>query len=54
MSIFQKNLVKLQCSTCKNVNYWTRRNKKTVTEKLEMSKYCKHCKQHTIHKEVRK
>jgi len=47
----QENLVKLQCSVCKQINYHSSRNKKTIKVKLEMEKYCKHCKKHTTHKE---
>ena len=49
----QDNLVKMQCGVCKNINYWTTKNKKTVTKKLEMSKHCKHCREHKSHKEIK-
>jgi len=48
------NLVKMRCSECKNINYYTSRNKKKIKEKLEMKKYCKFCKSHTLHKEMKK
>jgi len=50
----QDSLLKMQCSVCKNVNYWTSKNKKLVTKKLEYSKFCKHCRKHTPHKETKK
>lgn len=50
----QKNLIKLQCASCKRINYYTRKNKKTVVEKIELKKYCKWCKKHTPHKESKK
>jgi large subunit ribosomal protein L33 len=48
-------LVKLQCSQCKNINYYTRKSKKFAStgKKLELKKYCKHCKKHTLHKEIK-
>ncbi|NJD03885.1 MAG: 50S ribosomal protein L33 [Ruminiclostridium sp.] len=49
----QDNLAKLECTNCKNLNYYTRRNKKTIKTRLEMKKYCKHCKKHTMHKETK-
>lgn len=49
----QDNLVKLECKECRQVNYHTSRNKKTVKQKLEMKKYCKHCRKHTPHKEIK-
>lgn len=52
-SKFSDNLVRLKCTECSRTNYFTRRNKKT-TEKLELKKYCKWEKKHTVHKEVKK
>ena len=31
----------LQCTECKNRNYYTDKNKKTTTERLEFKKFCK-------------
>ena len=50
----QPNLVKMQCSACKRINYWTRKNKKLVERKLDLKKYCKWCRKHTGHKETKK
>ena len=44
----------MQCPVCKNVNYWTTKNKKTVTKKLGFSKFCNSCRKHTDHKEIKK
>ncbi|MDY0302161.1 MAG: 50S ribosomal protein L33 [Candidatus Moranbacteria bacterium] len=49
-----ENLVKMRCTECKNINYYTGRNKKKIKEKLEMKKHCKFCKTHTLHKEMKK
>jgi len=43
----------LACSDCKNRNYTTTRNKKTMTEKLELKKFCPSCRKHTPHKETK-
>jgi len=53
MAKAKENLVKLRCTVCKNINYYTNRNKKKIKEKLELKKFCKFCKKHTIHKEMR-
>jgi len=45
--------VHLSCTECKRRNYSTTKNKRTTTEKLEMRKYCRFCKKHTVHKEVK-
>ncbi|MFC1700774.1 50S ribosomal protein L33 [Patescibacteria group bacterium] len=50
----QDHLVKLQCNDCKKINYYTTRNKKKVPDKLELKKFCKNCKKHTPHKEMKK
>jgi len=49
----QDNLVKLECTECRAVNYQTFRNKKKVKEKLLVNKYCKVCRKHTAHKETK-
>ena len=46
-----REIVTMQCPECKNRNYSTTKNKKTNTEKLELSKYCRFCRKHTAHKE---
>jgi large subunit ribosomal protein L33 len=48
-----RELITLQCGECKRRNYTSSRNKKTQTERLEISKYCKFCRKHTLHKEVK-
>jgi large subunit ribosomal protein L33 len=48
-----RDIITLACSECKNRNYTTTRNKKTMTEKLELSKFCPSCRKHTQHKETK-
>ncbi|MCR4284254.1 MAG: 50S ribosomal protein L33 [Parcubacteria group bacterium CG10_big_fil_rev_8_21_14_0_10_38_31] len=50
----QPQLIKLQCTECKRVNYWSRKNKKLVERKIELNKFCKWCKAHKKHKEIKK
>ncbi|MDO8492058.1 MAG: 50S ribosomal protein L33 [bacterium] len=50
----QPNLIKLQCSICKRVNYWSRKNKKTVEKKIELKKFCNWCRKYILHKETKK
>ena len=49
----KENLVKLRCVECKEINYYTSRNKKKIKEKLELNKFCKKCRKHTEHKEMK-
>jgi len=48
-----REVVHLGCEVCTRRNYHTTKNKKTTTQKLELKKYCKWCKKHTIHKEMK-
>ncbi len=45
--------VTLACTECKQRNYCTKKNKKNDPDRLEMNKYCKFCKKHTLHKETK-
>ena len=49
----QDNMIKLECTECKRVNYFSRKNKKTLKDRLELKKFCKFCKKHTLHKETK-
>ncbi len=48
-----RDIVTLACSECKNRNYTTTRNKKTMTDRVELKKFCSTCRKHTTHKEIR-
>ena len=45
--------ISLECVQCGNRNYRTNREMKK-TNKLEIKKYCKFCRSHTVHKEKKK
>jgi large subunit ribosomal protein L33 len=46
-----RELITLVCAECKQRNYNTTKNKKLQKDKLEVKKYCRFCKKHTLHKE---
>jgi large subunit ribosomal protein L33 len=50
----QDRLIKLACTKCKRINYWSSKNKRKVERKIELSKWCKWCKKKTPHKEAKK
>ena len=50
----QERLIKLACATCKRINYWSSKNKKLVTKKIELKKYCRWCRKQVLHKEMKK
>lgn len=43
----------MECSECKSRNYRTSRETR-VTAKLELKKYCRVCRKHTVHKDRRR
>ncbi len=42
----------LACTECKQRNYNTKKNKKNDPDRLEMNKYCRFCRKHTLHRET--
>ncbi|MFA5747220.1 MAG: 50S ribosomal protein L33 [Candidatus Paceibacterota bacterium] len=53
MATKKKTMVKLVCSSCKSANYYGHKSPK-AEEKIELSKFCKHCRKHVAHKESKK
>jgi len=50
----KKNLraqITLECTICKERNYFTEKNKTNTATRLELLKFCKRCKKKTLHKE---
>jgi len=45
--------VTLECTECKRGNYTTEKNKVNDRERIEMKKYRRWDRQHTVHKETR-
>ena len=45
--------ISLACTACKRKNYTTTKNKKTMTEKVELKKFCRHERKHTVHRETK-
>jgi large subunit ribosomal protein L33 len=45
--------ITLACTECKNRNYQSMKNKKNDPDRLEIKKFCKTCRTHTVHKETK-
>lgn len=45
--------VTLACTECHQRNYNTMKNKKNTPDRLEMNKYCRFCRKHTLHRETK-
>ena len=43
----------LACPECKQRNYTTYKNKRADAERMELRKYCRWCRGHTLHRETR-
>ena len=41
----------MECSECKNRNYFTTKNRRKHPERVEYRKYCPRCDKHRVHKE---
>jgi len=48
-----REIITLACDVCKRRNYTTNKNKKNTPDRLQLKKYCKWCRKHTLHKEVK-
>jgi large subunit ribosomal protein L33 len=48
-----QELITFECTQCKNRNYSSTKNKKKNPDKLERKKFCKFCRKHTLHKEIK-
>ena len=45
--------VTLECTECKRRNYITKTSKVNTRARIELSKYCRFERKHTLHKETR-
>jgi len=45
--------VTLECTQCKERNYRTTKNRRNDPDRLELKKFCKRCRTHTVHRETR-
>jgi len=47
-------LIGLKCTNCQRQNYIISKNRIEHSEPLKFNKYCRYCKKHTPHQEVKK
>ena len=48
-----REIITLACTECNNRNYTTKKNKRLTPKRLEMKKYCRHDRRHTLHRETK-
>jgi len=49
----KREIITLACTECGDRNYTTTKNRRTTKGKLELKKYCKRSRKHTLHREVK-
>ena len=49
----KRDMIWLACDDCKSRNYHTEKNKVNDPERIELKKFCRHCRGSKAHKEVR-
>ncbi|NQU95731.1 MAG: 50S ribosomal protein L33 [Candidatus Omnitrophica bacterium] len=47
------DIITFECTQCKRRNYTSFKNKKQNPTRLELSKYCRFCRKHIKHKEIK-
>jgi large subunit ribosomal protein L33 len=53
LGFMPREIITMQCGDCKERNYSTTKNRKTTPDRIELKKFCKRCRKHTPHKEVK-
>ncbi|NLF40118.1 50S ribosomal protein L33 [bacterium] len=48
-----REIITLACAECDRRNYVTKRNRKAGSGRLQIKKFCRFDRKHTIHKETR-
>jgi len=45
--------ITMACSECRRRNYTTTKNRINDRDRIELQKYCRWCRHHTLHRETR-
>ncbi|MBM3251966.1 MAG: 50S ribosomal protein L33 [Candidatus Omnitrophica bacterium] len=48
-----REIITFECSVCRRRNYNSTKDKKKNPKKLELKKFCRFCRKHTVHKEIK-
>ncbi|MCB9772505.1 MAG: 50S ribosomal protein L33 [Candidatus Omnitrophica bacterium] len=46
--------IQFECTDCKRINYSSTKDKKQNPDRIELKKYCRFCRKHTAHRELKK
>ena len=53
MSSVARYKLLLSCTECNQRIYNSMKNKKNTPDRIELNKYCRFCKKHTVHRETK-
>ena len=48
-----RDRITMECSVCKERNYYSEKNKTNTPTRLELNRFCKRCRKATPHKETK-
>jgi large subunit ribosomal protein L33 len=46
-------VITLACTECRERNYTTEKNRRNDPGRIELNKYCRRCRVHTLHRETK-
>ena len=46
-------VITLACTECRERNYTTEKNRRNDPDRIELNKFCRRCRKHAVHREVR-
>jgi len=46
-------IITLACTECKERNYTSEKNRRNDPGRLELNKFCRRCRKHTLHRETK-
>jgi len=46
--------IRFECTECNRINYTGTKDKKKKPDRIELNKYCKFCRKHVLHRELKK
>ncbi|MFN7210939.1 MAG: 50S ribosomal protein L33 [Aggregatilineales bacterium] len=48
-----RQVIHLACTDCKERNYTSYKNRRNDPNRIELKKFCKRCRKHTLHRETK-
>jgi large subunit ribosomal protein L33 len=48
-----RHVIYFECTECRERNYTSQKNRRNDPSRLEIKKYCRRCRTHTLHRETK-